>query len=1045
MICTILKFIAAGWVCCSSLAVDFNRDIRPILSANCFYCHGPDEEDRKADLRLDLKDGAFAEHDGVAAIVPGDLEASELWYRIISTDPDDIMPPPESKKVLTAEQKALVKQWLEEGAEWTEHWAFIAPAKGDVAKNTHPIDQFVSATLAEKNLKPSPPADARTLVRRLHLDLTGLPPTPEVIRNFVSAHAADPVAATEAQIDTLMASPHYGERMALMWLDAGRYGDTSVMHADGPRDMWPWRDWVVNAYNDNKPYDVFSIEQLAGDLLPEATIDQKVASGFNRNHATSDEGGAIAEELRVEYVVDRVRTTANVWMGLTMECAQCHDHKYDPISHREYFQFYAYFNNHADPGMQSRNGNQAPVVTVVTKVDDEKLAAVRKQIKTHEAARDKARKDAGGDLAAWRAQTNLVVSLEGPEPKDLKHSFAADGVIDGLALDLVSGKEGVVSGNLKSVTPKTGRKHLQFTGNGSAAFENFPNLDFKGKPFTFTAWLNVPKGAGGAVFSDMDVSSNYRGYDLWLQGGAVGTHIINSWPNNAVKVVSKEPLPPDTWQHVAITWDGKGRGTGVVIRVNGKIVETKIEADKLTGSTSSKAPFRLNGRSPGATVNVKADQIRIYQRILSEEEIALTARDALQFARATEPGKRSAQQKKMIDESFYLQHKPYRDSVVKLGKAQAEEKTITEGKVTSMVMADNPMDKMRATYILDRGAYDAPKKEEALLPGVPAILPPMIADAPANRLSLAQWLFTDEHPLTSRVYVNMIWQMFFGYGLVTTPGDFGAQGAYPTHPELLDWLAVDFKENAWDVKRLVRMILTSDTYLQQSRVSADLLALDPENKLLARAPRFRLQAEFVRDNALSLAGILNTQLGGPGVKPFQPPGLWAEVSLGGNPKFVQDKGDKLYRRSIYTYWKRSAPAPNMQLFDAPTREICVMKRPRTNTPLQALVTMNDKQYIEMARHLAERLFREGGDSPEARHAYGFELATGQEANTTARAAMKQVYDDALASFTADADRAKSFLDIGDSPRDESLPLAEHAASTLLASLLLNLDATLTRE
>ena len=1038
-----------GHVCVAALigvagAVDFNRDIRPILSENCLFCHGPDKEHREADLRLDRREDALADRDGVRAVVPGDLAASEAWQRIVTDDPEELMPPPKSNKRLTVAQKDLLKAWIEEGAEWTEHWAFVPPVKRPVPDGVHPIDHFIRTRLAGHGLSPSPPAEPRVLARRLHLDLIGLPPTPEALRGFEAAHAKDPAGATTALIDQLLASQHYGERMALTWLDAARYGDTSVMHADGPRDMWPWRDWVVRAYNDNKPYDVFTVEQLAGDLLPEATVAQQIASGFNRNHATSDEGGAIAEELRVQYVTDRVRTTANVWMGLTMECAQCHEHKYDPISQEEYYQFYAFFNNHADPGMQTRRGNQSPVVNVVAEADHQRLAEVRGQIKTLDEAVKAARRGDADGLAEWRKPTGDAPGPEAAEPKDLKHLFSPEGVVDSVAVDLVSGKLGAVESRFGAAATNDARQAIKLNGKGSAVFGDFPDYDFRKQAFTFAAWLKVPAGANGAVFSDMDTKAKYRGYDMWLQGGAVGTHIINSWPNNAIKVVSAKPLRPDVWQHVVITYDGKGKADGVAIHVDGEAVETKVEQGKLSGSTKSSAPFRIGGRTPGANPSCDADDIRIYLRVLGAEEIRQVAGDPVARARATAQKERSGEQKRIVDESFLVNSAPYRDSVAKLAKARKEEKELLTGKTTSMVMADNPPDRARKTYMLDRGAYDAPRKDREITPGVPAVLPALAPEAPRDRLALARWLVREDHPLTARTAVNLVWQTLFGEGLVATPSDFGAQGAYPSHPELLDWLAVDFREHGWDIKRLVRLICESRTYQQSSRVTPELLAGDPDNLLLARAPRFRLQAELVRDNALAVSGLLNPAMGGPGVKPYQPPGLWAEVGLGGNPKFKQDSGDKLHRRGIYTYWKRSAPAPSMVLFDAPTREICTMKRPRTNTPLQALATMNDIQFVEAARHLAERMLRREGDDA-ARFAHGYELATGALPDAPTLDDLRGVHDRAMRVFGADEERARALLAVGESKRDESFVPAEHAAMTVVANVLLNLDQCLTRE
>ncbi|MCB1233717.1 MAG: DUF1549 domain-containing protein, partial [Verrucomicrobiae bacterium] len=923
--------------------IDFARDIRPILSDNCIYCHGPDEAHREAGLRLDLKEAAFAKNDeGVFALVPGDLEKSEAWRRIVTGEADDLMPPPKSNKRLTPDQKNLLRRWIESGAEWTDHWSFVAPRKTEppvVEGVSSPIDRFIRAGLEAKGLTPSPEADRRALIRRLTLDLTGLPPTRGEVEAFVAD--ASP-GAYAALVDRLLASKHFGERMATHWLDASRYGDTSVMHADGPRDMWPWRDWVVNAYNENMPFDRFSIEQLAGDLLPNASVSQKIASGFNRNHPSSDEGGAIPEELRVSYVVDRVKTTSNVWLGLSMECGQCHEHKYDPISQREYYQFYAFFNNTADPGMQTRKGNQAPVVEVVTPVEEDALRAVEQKLKKAAEVAKKSEAAARDAYAKWKTQ------LDGKSPpapdaakshEGLRHWFPLDEPSGVTLIDLIQRRDAVAVGPGVKTAERAGAGHgLQFDGQTVFEADDFPAYDNK-TPLTFAAWLKLESPVSGAVFAKMDDPNAYRGYDFWLEQGRPGTHLIHSWPDNAIKVVSDTALTPGRWQHVVVTHDGGGEAKGVHVYIDGKETPTRlVGGKKLTGTLRNDVPFRVGGRSASAFFKGEADDLRVYDRALKPEEIAGLTRDLVAEANATAPAKRTAEQKR-LSYHHYLSStaNAYRRDLSEEIGAVREKRRILSGKTTVMVMQDNPPEKMRPTYRLNRGAYDQPIEDEAIAPGVPAILPPLPADAPPNRLGLARWLFASEHPLTARVAVNQVWQLFFGAGIVETPADFGSQGAFPSHPELLDWLAVDFRESGWDVKRLIRRIVLSETYRQSSDLRSGDGAADPANRLLARAPRFRLPAEFIRDNALDLAGLLRRdEIGGPGVKPYQPPGLWAEVGLGGNPKFVQDHEQKLHRRSLYTYWKRSAPPPAMQIFDAPTREFCVLRRPVTNTPLQAL-------------------------------------------------------------------------------------------------------------
>jgi len=1025
----------------NSAEVDFARDIRPILSDKCFFCHGPDEEHREADLRLDLKEDAFRDIGGIAAFRAGDLNGSEAWHRIMTDDQDDLMPPPESNKTLTQREKDLFKAWIEGGAEWTEHWSFIPPVKQEIADkeaNTSPIDTFIKARLETESLNPSEKTDRRTLIRRLTFDLTGLPPTKSEVRIFLADTSENAVGKL---VDRLLASPHFGERMALMWLDAARYGDTSVMHADGPRDMWPWRDWVVNAFNKNQPYDQFSTEQIAGDLLPDASNAQLIASGFNRNHPSSDEGGAIAEELRVSYVADRVKTTSNVWLGLSMECAQCHDHKYDPISQKEYYQFYAYFNNTEDPGMQTRKGNQTPVVEVVTEVEEDKLKEVEKTLTDQRALVEAERKKALAKVAPGTAD---------PEPdaaarlKNLKHYFPLNEASGFALLDAGSSKD--LAGKTILLNKPDGKFGSAIELNGSRTFEGPGLTEFDNKSkMTISAWVKIADAnAGGAVLSKMDSSKDYRGWDLWIQGGRPAMHIVNKWPSNAVKVVGKEKLKPNQWEHVAITYNGGGTPESVKIYLNGKPIEHDAEAKKLTGTIKNEVPFKIGGRSQGGGVKAEIDEIHVYDRALSEKEIEWTQRDLTAESVNTLARKRRSQQTTIANTDAFSKSGQFKKQRSEEILTEAKRLQILTGKTTSMVMADNPPEKMRKTYILDRGAYDAPKEEEVISPGTPAILPPLPPEAPANRLTLANWLFSDDHPLTSRVAVNQLWQLFFGNGIVNSTADFGAQGDFPSHPELIDWLAVDFRESGWDLKRLIKQIVMSSTYRQSSKVGAEDLEKDPENRLLARAPRFRLQAEMIRDNALALSGLLLDERGGPGVKPYQPPGLWAEVSLGGNPKFVQDKGDKLFRRSLYTYWKRSSPPPAMLIFDAPNRETCVMKRPSTNTPLQALAAMNDIQLMEASRHLAHRILKEGGETTPERASYLFELATARPPLSGELETLVEVHDRSLKRYSDEPAKATAILSHGDSENNADVPAPEHAAWTLVASLILNLDEVLTR-
>ena len=1023
--------------------IDFNRDIRPILSDNCFTCHGPSESTRKADLRLDQREDAV----DTAAISPGDPDASEIIARIETEDVDSLMPPPDSNKRLTTAERELLRQWVAEGAEYEKHWSFVPPRKTEGVQG-HPVDHFIEQRLQTEQLSFSPPADPRTLIRRATLDLTGMNPTLDEVEQFltdIDQRGLD--LAYEAVVDRLLASKAYGERMTLAWMDAARYGDTSVMHADGPRDMWPWRDWVIRAYNNNMPFDQFTVEQLAGDLLPEADTDQKVASGFNRNHATSDEGGAFPEELRVEYVVDRVQTTSKVWLALTMECAQCHDHKYDPISQEEYYRFFAYFNNTADPGMQTRNGNQAPVVEVADEIRERRLADLDAQIQAKRDELSQHREGAQTEFAAWLAKESALAREDdsvGKQLPGLAHWFPLETMKDNRLTNAAAGTLATLERGKLETAEREGSRALKLNGQTQfACSENAPALKHD-QPFSFAAWVKFDGSSGGAVFSRMDVDNAYRGYDMWIQGKNIGTHIINKWSDNAIKVISKDTLATNQWQHVVISYDGSLKASGVKIYIDGKLSEATVEADSLSETIETNVPFKIGSRSSGANWKGEVDDIRIYDRALSAEEVPLARDNVIGSLLAMADDERSELQTETLKNHYFANfNKRYQGLQRSLDKLAKQHADLNTKKTTSMIMTDNPPDKMRMTYILDRGQYDSPKKDKAIAPGVPASLPAMPDTFPQNRLGLAQWLTQPDHPLTARVAVNRYWMMLFGTGLVRSASDFGAQGSPPSHPKLLDWLAVDFVESGWDVKRIIRQLVTSRTYRQSSRYEPIHLQKDPQNVLLARSPRFRMQGEFIRDAALIAGNLMVDKVGGPGVKPYQPVNIWNEVSLNGGLRYKQDGGEKLYRKSMYTYWKRSAPMPNMMIFDAPSREKCVIQRARTNTPLQALVTLNDPQFVEASRAFAQRLLHEANDTP-SRIDLAYQLVTARPAKQREIEILGKTLADQRKRFQSEPEQAKAFLEVGQSPRDESIDVAEHAAWTVVAQLILNLDEALTR-
>ncbi len=981
---------------------------------------------------------------GVVAAFSGSLAKSEAWQRIISNDPDTRMPPVDSHLELKPEQIALLKAWIESGAKWEGHWSFIAPQRPPIPKTSKPnwvknsIDSFILQRLEERGLSPNDPAQLERGLRRVSFDLTGLPPTIDEIDQFLAAAKVSPESAYEQAVDRLLASKHFGERMALVWMDAARYGDSSVFHADGPRDMWPWRDWTINAYNANKPFDEFTVEQIAGDLIPEATNEQKIATGFNRNNATTDEGGAIAEEFRVEYAVDRVKTTSMVWMGLSLECAQCHNHKYDPITMKDYYRFFAYFNQASDPGMQTRRGNQSPIVDVFDPNRLAQAAILKQELPAAEAKRVERGKAVEPDFVAWLEKESANADGKSFLPTGAVAHLTLDETLDDLA---EAKRKVVIKGKTKWADGKFGKA---FDCDGSNWVDAGQLGDFDNKDtFSYGCWIKPKGNANGAPIAKMEDGNSYRGYDMLFSNGVLSVHIINTWPTNAIKVNTKATLKKDEWQHVFVTYDGSNKAAGVKIYFDGKPQEWTIEQDRLSATIRTKSPLHLGRRNPGGGFNGLIDEVRLFDRALSESEVlALAGADPIAPLLAIKSDERSPEQVSVL-RNFYLtnQDRPWQEASKELRDLKAKIAESEKPISTVMVMQDLPS--MRQTFVLDRGQYSSPKQDSPVNPGVLSALPPLPAEAPTNRLGLAQWLVQKDHPLTSRVTVNRYWYMLFGTGLVKTLEDFGSQGEWPSHPVLLDWLAVDFVESDWNIKRMLKQMVMSATYRQSSRVTPELLEADPENRLLARGPRFRLQGEFIRDNALAASGLLVSTIGGPSVKPYQPDGLWNEVSLSGE-KFTRDNGENLFRRSMYTYWKRSSPAPSLTIFDAPTREKCSLTRSRTNTPLQALVTLNDVQFVEASRALAERTLKQGGDTLDEQIDYAYRLAAGVQPGSLVREILKQAYNDELELFQADKARATKLISAGESPRDETLDPAVHAAMSIVTSMILNLDEVLTR-
>ena len=927
----------------------FSRDIRPLLSDNCYACHGPDAANRPSELRFDLRESALAKlESGPPAIVPGDPAGSQLYQRITSQDDSVRMPPPETGKKLTPAQQDLIKRWIEQGASWGNHWAFEPIRRPPVPQVSgkypayNPIDAFIQEKLASAGLEPSPPADKETLIRRVTYDLTGLPPTIAEIDAFLADNSPD---AYERLVDRLLKSPHYGEHMARHWLDAARYGDTHGLHLDNERSLWPYRDWVIAAFNNNMPFDQFTIWQLAGDLLENPTLEQRIATGFNRCNVTTSEGGSIAEEFRVRYAVDRVETTGTVWMGLTLGCAACHDHKFDPISQKEFYGLFAYFANLTENPMDGNALLPPPIVRMPNEQQQKQLTQLQQLL-----AEAQQRKKMAGDTAVTE-----VAWIDDDLPPGAQPSASGSG---GSWRWIAAEEQPVTCGSKATRRTSEGLGQHFFTGAREPLIIGETDKLFA---YVYLDPENPPKQI---MLQFNDGSWEHRAY--W------GEDRIAWGKNNSPSRRRIGDLPP----------------VGQWVRLEVEPAQVGLKpGTKLNGWAFTQFDGTVLWDKAGLITNSIEQEIAQLQRQITSLQDSIPA---------------------------------------------------------TMVMEDSPNKK--PTYVLIRGQYDQPDKNQPVEPSVPAAFPPLPSDAPPNRLGLARWLVDPSHPLTARVIVNRDWQRYFGTGIVKTSEDFGSQGEWPSHPALLDWLAAEFIESGWNVKHIQKLIVMSATYRQSSRVLPIHLEKDPENRLLARGPRFRLDAEAIRDTALAVSGLLVDRLGGKSVKPYQPPGIWEAVGYtsSNTARFTQDHGEALYRRSMYTFWKRTAPPPTMAIFDAPSREACTVRRSRTNTPMQALALMNDVQFIEAARHLAARVMGEGGSSFDDRLDYAYRLVTGRHVKPHERRICLNLYNQSLAHYRADQEAAQKLITAGESPAATGLDPAEHAAWTVLANLLLNLNETITR-
>ena len=1048
---------ASGSLCLAQDKVNFARDIKPLLAENCFACHGTDAKTRAADLRLDQREAAI-EH---GAIEPGSADESALVDRLFEEDPDAIMPPADSGKKLTDAQKKLFKRWINEGAEYSEHWSLVVPQKSDPPKVKNEswirteIDRYVLARLESEGLDPAADADSKTLFRRLSLDITGLPPSVEDLESFEQDFAARGDEAVSDWIDKLMERPAWGEHRARYWLDAARYADTHGMHFDNYREMWPYRDWVIKAYNKNMPFDQFTIEQLAGDLLESPTNDQLVATGFQRCNMTTNEGGTIDAENRAVYAADRVQTFGWVYLGLTTNCCQCHDHKFDPISMRDYYSLAAFFNNTTEP---AKDGNvkdgKGATLKVFSEAQLKRLDNIKPEIAEAKKVRDDYRAGASGKFDSWLA------SLPDADVSESKAVSRADLV---LQVPLNEGTGNQIAGPIGLESPVTVKKDLKWDTNGKfgptvvlkkgntielGAFQDFSFTD----SFSFGVWTRATKKLGGAaIVARMDEGAKHRGWDLYHQNGQYAVHIIDSWPENALKIRTKKPVAKiNHWQHVVATYDGSRKPEGIRIYVNGELQETETEMNSLKpdAKLNTKTPLKIGQRSSGAFYEGGSVQdLRIYRASLSAEDVKLemeSGGDYIESLLALPTDELTDNQKQVVFNHYLAtEDEKYPKLAAAVANLEKEEAKIRAKAPITFVQKEKP-DSMAKTKMLMRGAYDKPGDE--VQAATPVVLHAMQADAPRNRLGLAKWVVDPANPLTARVTVNRCWQELFGHGIVATSEDFGVMGTPPSNQALLDWLAVDFRESGWDVKRMYKKMMMSSAYRQASTVTREKLLKDEDNSLVSRGPRFRMDGEMVRDYALVASGLYKSKMYGKGARPYQPVGIWEVVGMPGSDtrKYVQDKGDSVYRRSLYSFWKRMSPPPNLEAFNAPNREVCTVRRERTNTPLQALVTLNDPQFFEAARVLAENGIKFGEDDWQASLSFVTRRTVCRSFSETETDIVKKDYEAFFDFYRENSEEAKKLISVGQAEADKSLDVAQLAAWTMVCNQLLNLDEVLNK-
>ena len=1047
-------------------SADFQRDVRPILADNCFQCHGPDEATRRAGLRLDTQDGALGARPRGAAVVPGNLEASQLYQRITHGEEGRRMPPPAlSNNTLSEYEIDVLKRWIEGGASWDQHWAFKAierqtpPRVSNEAWVRNPIDRFVSAELEAVGLSPTAEADKATLARRVALDLTGLPPDPGALATYLEDSSS---TAYESLVDRLLESRHWGEHRTRYWLDAARYGDTHGIHIDNYREMYAYRDWAIRAFNENKPFDEFAVEQVAGDLLSDPSLDQLIATGFQRNNITTNEGGVVPEEYEAIYAKDRAETIGNVFLGLTVGCATCHDHKFDPIAQSEFYSMTAFFRNTTQYVMDGNVSDPPPILVVPQEEDRELWHALR---------REAAAVSSEIELHAASVDPNFVEWLTRGEHREIETPLEPSAELLRLSLGQAARPAVWFEGVRQPIKVQPGVA-IEDGPNGHAAlmfdaesWAELPSLDLDSDtPFSIAMWVYQPEDEGNFVVAGQyDQDDGARGWSVTISSRQLNFRLTGdrSGPGGGrtsarVGPINTKRMPTGEWTHIVLTHDGSAERGGLHIYQNGELVEEQGSEffAKAEGSILNDQPLYL-GRGDAIDRQGAPEvrhfggggiaDLRVFNRVLTVQEAKVVSEwQSIRQATEKSPEALTVEEREFMRLRYLsIDDNDYRALVARRQEIDQEWREVRRRGSITHVMQEAPESEAVA-HVLDRGMYDQPL--ERVVAGTPAALPPMAERLPRNRLGLAEWLVDEANPLTSRVTVNRFWQQVFGTGLVATSEDFGAQGEIPSHPALLDYLALDFRESGWDVKRLFRTLVTSATYRQAAAMTPDKLERDPENRLLSRGPRFRMDAEMVRDYALAASGLLVRTIGGPSVKPYQPERVWSTVAMpqSNTRRYEQDSGDQLYRRSLYTFWKRSAPPPSMDIFNAPTREHSTVRRERTNTPLQALVTMNDTQFVEASRYLAQRAMREAGDDFDRRLDYVTMRVLARDFTAPERTIAKRTYERFVGLYRADTGEARSLLNVGDSPFDAALPLTESAAWTMLASQLMNLDEVLNK-